>query len=300
MSVDKSVVDSGREDEFTPTVHVYEPHKAGIPPIWPYVRELWRRRGFANESSKAALRSENTLTVFGQLWMVLNPLLLAGVYYFLVMVLSGGKHPEGKSALEVFSGMTAGLFVFYFVSNCMMAGAQSIVGGGKLLLNTSFPRILMPFAAVRTAFFRFLPTIPVYIVFHILAGNPWTVGTLAALAFLFLLIVFGLGIAAFFATVQVYFRDATSFLPYLNRIWLYASPVIWTLDQLPRSFETLRAILPFNPLYSLLGGYTEALVEGSVPELSVWLIAVAWAFGALALGSLYFMSREREFAVRIA
>jgi teichoic acid transport system permease protein len=278
---------------------VYEPHKAGIPPVWPYVRELWRRRGFASESSKASLRSENTLTVFGQLWMILNPLLLAGVYYFLVNVIGGGP-PPGMTPMQFFSGLAAGLFAFYLVSNCMMAGAQSIVGGGKLLLNTSFPRILMPFAAVRTAFFRFLPTIPVYLVFHLLAGNPWTLGTLAAPVFLFLLVVFGLGISALFATVQVYFRDATSFLPYLNRIWLYASPVIWTIDQLPKRFETLLAILPFNPLYSLLGGYTEALVEGKVPDLSVWLIAIAWAFGTLAVGSLYFMSREREFAVRIA
>lgn len=295
MSVDKPVVDPGREDQFTPPVHVYEPHKAGIPPIWPYIRELWRRRGFANESSKAQLRSENTLTFFGQLWMILNPLLLAGVYYLLVGVLSGGAKD-----MAFFSRLTAGLFAFYFVSACMMSGAQSIVNGGKLLLNTSFPRILMPFAAVRTAFFRFVPTFPVYVLFHVLAGNPWTWGTLVAPVFLLLLIIFGLGIAALFATLQVYFRDATSFLPYLNRIWLYSSPVLWTLDQLPHNFEALRSVMPFNPLYSLLGGYTEALIEGVVPELSTWLIACAWAFGTLVVGSLYFMSREREFAVRIA
>jgi teichoic acid transport system permease protein len=229
--------------------------------------------------------------------MVLNPLLLAGVYFLLVGVLSRGSK---QLDMGFFSSLTAGLFAFYFVSNCMTAGAGSIVGGGKLLLNTSFPRILMPFAAVRTAFFRFLPTIPVYLLFHVLAGNPWTFGTLASLGFLFLIVVFGLGIAAFFATVQVYFRDATSFLPYLNRIWLYVSPVIWTIDDLPKSFEKVLAFLPFNPLYSLLGGYREALIEGKVPELSVWLIAAAWAFGTLVLGSLYFMSREREFAVRIA
>jgi len=295
MSVDKPLVDQLGGDKFTPTVHVYEPHKAGIPPILPYIRELWRRRGFATESSKATLRSENTLTFFGQLWMILNPLLLAAVYYLLVSVLSGGTKDWA-----FFSRLTSGLFAFYFVSACMMSGAQSIVGGGKLLLNTSFPRILMPFAAVRTAFFRFLPTIPVYLLFHILARNAWTIGTLAALAFLFLLVVFGLGIAAFFATAQVYFRDAKSFLPYLNRVWLYVSPVLWTIDQLPHKFHALLAVMPFNPLYSLLGGYTEALTKGTVPELSIWLIAAAWAFGSLAVGSLYFMSREREFAVRIA
>src|SRR4051812_35407274 len=32
------------ENEFTSERHVYEPHKIGIPPLRPYVRELWRRR----------------------------------------------------------------------------------------------------------------------------------------------------------------------------------------------------------------------------------------------------------------
>jgi teichoic acid transport system permease protein len=171
------------------------------------------------------------------------------------------------------------------------------VGGGKLLLNTSFPRLLMPFAAVRTAFFRFLPTIPVYLLFHILAGNPWNLGTLCAVAFLFFLTIFSLGIAAFFATVQVYFRDATSFLPYFNRIWLYASPVLWLIDSIGARFRSLATI---NPLYSLLGGYSEALTEGHVPALSVWITAASWSVASLAIGSFYFMSRERDFAVRIA
>lgn len=295
MSVDNPPVDSARDDDFTPPVHVYEPHKAGVPPVWPYIRELWRRREFASESSKAALRSENTLTVFGQMWMILNPLLLAAVYYLLLNVATSGS--TAHSGLDRFSQLTGGLFAFYFVSNSMMAGSLSIVNGGKLLLNTSFPRLLMPFAAVRTAFFRFVPTVPVYLVFHVLAGNPWNLGTLCALAFLFLLVVFSLGVAAFFATIQVYFRDATSFLPYFNRIWLYVSPVLIPIAMMPHLLKTVGQI---NPLFSLLGGYGEALVEGKVPELSVWLFAIAWAVVSLVGGSLFFMSREREFAVRIA
>ena len=38
-----------REDEFTTQRHVYEPHRVGLPPLRPYVRELWRRREFAFE-----------------------------------------------------------------------------------------------------------------------------------------------------------------------------------------------------------------------------------------------------------
>lgn len=279
------------ENEFTTTHHVYLPHKGGLPPLGTYIRELWRRREFATEMSRANLRSDNTLTVFGQLWLVLNPLLLAGVYFLLVRVLSGQEQ-----GLNFFARLTAGLFTFYFVSGAMGAGAGSVVGGGRLLLNTNFPRLLMPFSAVRTAFFRYLPTLPVYFALHIGAGNPFTLGTLSAVAFLGMITIFALGLASFFATLQVYFRDATSFLPYVTRIWLYTTPVLWTLDQLPEQYQSLA---PLNPLFSLIGGFTEALTEGQVPDLSIWLVGLAWSVMLFLVGATYFMSREREFAVRI-
>ena len=43
-------------------------------------------------------------------------------------------------------------------------------GSGRLLINTAFPRLLIPLSAVRTAFYRFLPTVPVFFVFVILLG----------------------------------------------------------------------------------------------------------------------------------
>lgn len=36
-----------------------------------------------------------------------------------------------------------------------------------------------------------------------------------------MLTLFGAGMGMIFATIQVYFRDAASFLPYMVRIWLY-------------------------------------------------------------------------------
>lgn len=295
MSSEQAVASREPENQFTTTHHVYEPHRGGIPPLMPYARELWRRREFASEMSKANLRGANTLTVFGQLWLVLNPLLLAGVYFLLVQVISGADR-----GMDFFAKLCAGLFAFYFVSGAMTTGANSVTGGGKLLLNTAFPRLLMPFSAVRTAFFRYLPTLPVYALFHILAGSGLQWGMLAAVPFLLFIVVFSQGLAAFFAAIQVYFRDTTSFLPYLNRIWLYLSPVLWTIDSVPGRFRgVIDTLSIINPLFSLLGGYTESLAEGTMPSLGTWIAAIVWAAASFIIGSLFFMSREREFAVRL-
>ncbi len=279
------------------TYQRYEPHRAGLPNLKVYFRELWRRREFASEMSKAGMRGANSMTFFGQAWLVINPLLLAGVYYFIVQVIGGGS--RGANGWTYFSHLTGGLFCFYYIQGSIGAGAASVVGAGKLILNTAFPRLLMPLSAVRTGFYRFLPTLPVYFVFHILAGNPFNLVTLfVAPIFLMLISVFTAGLAGLFAALQVYFRDTAAFLPYIMRLWLYVSPVLWTVDMISGHGAALK-LAPFNPLYPLLGGYGLALQNGTMPGLQMWLLAIFWTALSCLFGFGYFISRERDFAVRL-
>lgn len=282
------------DEEFNPSVHVYEPHKVGLPALRPYVKALWQRREFAAEMSRTNIRAANTNTFFGQVWLVLNPLLLAAVYYLLVDIIAGGG--SQIDAAERFAHMCGGLFAFYYFSGAMTAGAASVVGGGKLLMNQSFPRMLLPLSAVRTAFFRFLPTLVVYIAIHLVMRQPLSWKMLLAPAFLIMLTVFAAGMGMIFAALQVYFRDTTSFLPYFVRIWLYLSPVLWFAEQAPAKFK---GFIQYNPLYSLIGGWTDLLVRGHIPPYTMWLGAGFWALVAFVVGSLFFMSREREFVVRL-
>jgi ABC-type polysaccharide/polyol phosphate export permease len=261
--------DSGFLTEF----QVYEPHKVGLPPLVPYFTELWRRREFAVELSRSNMRAANTRTFFGQIWLVINPLLLACVYYLLVEILSGGGAPKpgAPTGMEKLSHIVGGLFAFYLVSGCIATGASSVVGSGKLISNMAFPRLLMPLSACRTAFFRFLPTMPVYLVLHVIAGRPLTWNMLLAPFFLITMIVFAAGLAAAFATLQVYFRDTSSFLPYFLRIWLYLSPVLWFAEAVKSG---LKPFMYFNPLFSMMGGWTDLLVQGVVPNWQVWVLSL--------------------------
>ena len=281
------------ETEFEPVYHHYGPHRAGLPPLVPYFRELWHRRAFAVEMSKATLRGSNVTTFFGQAWLVLNPLLLAGVYYLLVTIIRQRHDPA------LFTHLTLALFAFTLVQTSAASGATSVTGSGRLLINTAFPRLLIPLSAVRTAFFRFLPTIPVYLLFHLIFGLPWHPRMLISLYFLLTIVLFSMGIAAFFATLQVYFRDTSSFLPYFLRLWLYLSPVLWVPEMLESMGRGLRFLVELNPMYPMLTGYANLLQDEVVPPAYMWVAAAAWAVGAVIIGFLYFISREREFAVRL-
>jgi teichoic acid transport system permease protein len=279
------------EDEYLGQHHVYEPHRIGLPKLRPYVRELWRRRSFATELAHTKMDAANTETTLGQLWLIMNPLLLSLVYYLLVTVIQ----PK-KGGVDYLAHITAGLFAFYFVAGSLTSGANAVLSSGRLIMNTPFPKMLLTVSSTYTALRRFLPTLIVYFAIHLWAGRPIGPVLLLLVPVFLLLTLFAMGLANILATLQVYFRDTASFLPYVVRIWLYVSPVLLTADEIRHKFRGLHVL---NPLYSLLGAWTDVLDEAKVPSTDLWLQGLAWAVGMFLLGSVVFMSRERDFAVRL-
>jgi teichoic acid transport system permease protein len=189
-----------------------------------------------------------------------------------------------------------GVFAFRLVSTSVTQGARSVVRGGRLILNTAFPRTLLPVSSVLISLMQFLPTLLVYAVAHTIIGLPVTWNLLWAIPILLLLLVFACGAAMFSATAQVYFRDFANFLPYLTRMWLYLSPVLYYASEVPDKFKPLIAV---NPLFPLLTSLSEVVNQGESPNPGYMLWGLAWAVVMFVGGSLLFISREREFAVRI-
>lgn len=218
--------------------------------------------------------------------------LLAAVYYVLVVVLSGGQ----TKGPDFFAHLLAGLFAFYFVSGCMAGGASSVTSAGKIIMNTAFPRILVVFSAVFIAFRKFLPTMLVYIPVALITGVgiPWT-APLAVLMFC-LLIVFGMGMALLLATAQVCFHEHVQLpaVPHAHLALRVARPLVPRAGEggsaRPRDLQP--AVLPDRRLDRPAG-------QGGVPPWTTWAAAAAWAFGTLLVGAIVFMSRERDFAVRL-
>lgn len=275
-------------------VHVFEPHSGGVPPMRRYLTDLWGRRDFTYQMSRSNLRAQHLDTFFGQLWTVLNPLLLAMVYFFLVTVLRGGSHPDGPLGFLTF--LIGGLFLFYFTRNAIGQGASSIVGGGGLLMNTAFPRAIFPISSTVTALLLYLPTLAVYAVFHVLGGAPIAPTLVLLPALIVLLTLFNLGLAMGAGALTVYFRDTSSILPYLLRVWLYLSPVLWRVDEAP---DEVKPFLMLNPLVSYLDVWHDLTLNATWPGAAAWGLCILWALVSIVVGGWFFLSREREFAVRV-
>lgn len=273
-------------------VTVFEPYARGIPPLGRYLRQLWKRRRFAFHMARSELKARHFDTFFGQVWTVLNPLLLAFVYFLLFGVIL----QNGRGTPDYLAFLIANLFAFYYTRNSLGVGAKSVVSGGGLIMNAAFPRALLPLSSVLSALLMYLPTLLVYAVIHVVTGQAVTVALVLVPVIVLIQTLFNYGLALLAAAITVYFRDFSSFLPYALRIWLYVSPVLYQMEDVP---SRLAPVLMVNPLYPLLAAWQAVVIRGEAPGVGTLVAAVAWAVGLLVVGGWLFLSREREFAVRI-
>ena len=191
----------------------------------------------------------------------------------------------------------AALFVFHFVTDAIRQAVRSVTGGGRLILNTAFPRILLPTASVIVAFKRFLPTVVIFIPAAILASLPFGPHLLWLFPIFGLFLVLTAGLSMLVAAGQVYFRDLKNFLRYALRMWLYASPILYYAAAVP---DALR--VPADPEPDRAAA--DRVERRDRPRARAGGCGSrarrrAGRSGCSSLGALFFISREREFAVRL-
>jgi len=272
---------------------VYEPTVTGLPALRPYIVALAQRRRLMWHLARTDLKAEHYDTAIGQLWVVLNPLLTAAVYFLFRSVVK----PAGNASTRglVLSHLVWGVFFFTYTSNAITGGARSVLHGRQMVLNASFPRVALPMVAILKSILDFAPTLVVYFVLHAILGQPFALSLVYLPLLIVIQTVFNLGVGMLLAPLMIFYRDTGGFLPYVTRLWLYVTPVLYSVAEIPPG---LKAYLRCNPLYPLFAAL-EQMFTGKMPSSGYLLGASAWAVGVFFLGAVVFLARERELAVRL-
>ena len=249
-----------------------------------YLADLWSRRDFAWFLALGNLKARNASTTLGLLWWVINPLLLSLVYYFVFGIIFPGARD--------ISYLMAGMFVFHFTSQAMTGGANSILQNSKLLINLRFPRLILPISQVIESGIGFLVSLAVLYVIAIPASGifpgPSLVLLLLALPLHF---IFNLGLGAITARLAVPFRDINNVLPYVTRVWLYLSPIIWPLSFLERASPAVQEFAELNPMFAIISVYRSALL-GYPLDLNMLSLFAGYALLVGVLGIAVFVKYE--------
>jgi teichoic acid transport system permease protein len=270
--------------------YVFEPHSSTMPNIREYLEALWERRQFMDELARADLRSARARTVLGSLWDVLNPLFQASIYYFLYAVLR-----SGSSMAQFLPVLVANFFLFGLSMSALGEGGSSIRRGKGLMLNSTFPRALLPVTSVYKSLRSFVPAACVLVVIFPLMGGTLGPG-LFVLPLLFALqVVMNIGIALLVSTYVVLIPDGSNVVQWVTRVLFFATPVIYPVALLP---PAAKAILQWQPLFPIFASY-QAIFEGGTPSPGLVVLSAFWAFGLLVVGARVFLRHEREFALHL-
>jgi ABC-type polysaccharide/polyol phosphate export permease len=256
-----------------------------------YLQEVWDRRHFVVVNAKAALRGARSRTWLGELWSIADPLFQAFVYWFVIKTIRGGGDGEDERLIILLSG----IFMFTFATTVVAGGGRSIIRNKNLVLNTIFPRLLLPLTELYKGLLDLGPYLAVYAVLHVLLGGSFGPGLFLFPLLVVLQIGISLGLALIFSTLTVFVSDMSNLLEYVMRILFFTTPILYTVADLPAAATV---VLQINPFFALFVSY-QAVFTGGVPAFGYVLQAALWAVGLMWVGTRVFVSNERGFALRL-
>lgn len=257
-----------------------------------YLRDLRARQEFIRHMPAHDLHAQNMDTVLGNLWYLVNPLLLSLVYYLIFgLLLESDRGVDNYVAFLVI-----GVLVFNFFSQASVKASQTIGRNETLIRSLYFPRAAIPLSSTLGSFYVFLPSVLVMVVLVLVTGETPTWRWLLLPVTLGILSVFVCGSVMLLARLGHKFPDLHSLLPHLSRLLFYASG---TLYDPARFTDDRRVLLLFelNPLYQLISLVRWSLLARPVPDW-FWIATPAWAFGLLVVGFGYFWRGELTYGSR--
>ena len=240
------------------------------------------------------MKSQHYDTAFGKIWVIIDPLLMAGTFYLVRAVFTPNLDTAARNLL--IAHLIMAISVFYYIQSLVAECGRAIIGQQLMVLHTSVPRGVFPAVALVRAVIDLIPAMGIYLIVHEMTNQNWTLHMLWLPVILAALTMFGVGVGLMLAPFIVYYRDVANLIPYVMRVWMYTTPVLFAVSEIPPKFHTLFQINPLYPYYAMLD---RIFFTSKMPHLHH--LAAGFAYGAimLAFGVWMFLRRERDYAVRL-
>jgi lipopolysaccharide transport system permease protein len=264
------------------------------------LRQIWLYRDLLATLAQRDVKLRYRQTALGAIWVLLQPLLAAGVFSIVFGAIAGFSGDGVPYIVFSFAGML-GWNVF---ANTVTKVSGVLIQNSALISKVYFPRLVLPLSTVYSTLVDFAVSSVVMVfllaVFHIWPG--WMILLVPIWVALLLLMAVGIGLYA--AALTVSYRDVQYVIPVMMNLLLYASPVAYSLataveklrHNAPKYAELGRLVYTANPLSGLLEAFRISILgSGQIPwgpVLYASVVSILIFFG----GAFAFKRMERKFA----
>ena len=184
---------------------------------------------------------------------------------------------------------TAGYLLWTFISTCLNESTDLFRSNSSCIKQLKLPYHLYVMKFLVRQAIAFSHNFVVYLLAAAyFRFNPgWSV--LLAIPALFLLIVNLYWMSLFTALASTRFRDMVPIVNSGLQILFFLTPISW----MPRMIGPDTIIVKLNPFYYLIEIVRQPLL-GSIPALSLWLVAAAFAAGGFAVSFFAFSLNKSQ------
>ncbi len=231
------------------------------------------------------LRVRYSTSFLGYFWSVLDPLVMAIIYWFVFTQIV--DRTIGEDPYIVF--LLAGLLPWMWLNGAVGDTTRAFIKDAKLVRSTRIPHSVWVTRIVLSKGIEFVAAIPVIVIFAIIFGAEPTWGVLWLPLALLLQAVLTVGLGLIIAPLVVFFRDLERAVKLILRFLFYASPIIYGLGDLPADLDFWAS---FNPLAGIISLYRASFFPDQLDARAV-LIAAAMSVIVLGVGVLVFRRMVR-------
>lgn len=213
---------------------------------------------FVLAMTEKEIKSRYKMAVFGFLWIFLNPLLqmlvLGLIFQFFVPI----------KTINYFEFLFPGLLIWNFFSYTITKNTPMYINERALIQKAKFPRESIVLSIVFSNLFHLLISLLVFMLWILLVrGNVDLTRWLVLPIAIGWLTVLTSGLSLLFSSLNVKWRDINFGVQAIMPLWFYATPVVYTLDLLPKWIER---IIYLNPMTAIL----------SLFRWSIFGMAISW------------------------
>lgn len=255
------------------------------------IGSLWRYRDLVALLVKRDFVAFYKQTVLGPLWYLLQPLFMTLV--FTVVFGRIARIPTDGLPAPLF--YLSGIVLWLYLANCLTQTSQTFTGNVAILGKVYFPRLVIPISVVITNLITFaihfavLAALLGYLAWKgaPIAPNGWII----ALPLLVLdVALLGLGIGILVSSLTTRYRDLVFVVGFGTQLWMYATPIVYPLSQVPADWQWLAAL---NPMTAVVETFRYALLGTGTVRGAYLLVSGSITLFVLALGIVMFNRIER-------
>jgi lipopolysaccharide transport system permease protein len=252
------------------------------------LKEIFLYREMIASLVRKDLRGRYKGSILGFFWTFLNPLMQLLVYSLVFSIIV--RVEVEKYYLFLF----VALIPWIFFSSALTSGSSVILAQKDMVKKIYFPREVLPIAHALTNFINMLFSFIVVFIVIIFSGVDINFLALMYLPLIMIIeFTLVLGITFLTSSITVYLRDLEHIMTILNMLWMYLTPILYSITMIPAVY------LPYiqlNPMTAVIVAYRDILYYAQVPMMGTLLNAVLMALTVLIVGYLVFTKIQRYFA----